>query len=48
MNKIIVVEDESIVRLDVVAMLEDAQFDVVAAVNMVKKQLKLQNNINQT
>ena len=40
MNKIIVVEDESIVRLDVVAMLEDAQFDVVAAVNNGEKAIE--------
>ncbi|RWR13557.1 response regulator [Siminovitchia fortis] len=42
MNKrIMVVEDESIVRLDIVEMLEDEGWDVVAAINNGEKAIEL-------
>ena len=41
MNKIMVVEDESIVRLDIVETLKEAQYNVVAAVGNGEKAIYL-------
>ncbi|WP_186306433.1 response regulator [Siminovitchia fortis] len=40
-KRIMVVEDESIVRLDIVEMLEDEGWDVVAAINNGEKAIEL-------